>query len=70
MARTKEIRYIHSQTINTGNFENVKVEIGEVVELEKGDDVKKEYQRLVSRVTKLAEAEVSKYEDRSGKSKK
>lgn len=55
MSRTKEIHYATSITVNLGNYENAKVEIGEVVELEKGDDVEKETKALISRVTKTAE---------------
>lgn len=64
MSRTKEIHYSMSITINLGNYENAKVEVGEVVELEKGDDLEKETKSLVSRVTKLAESRAEKIRER------
>ena len=55
MSRTKEIHFSTSITVNLGNYENAKVEVGEIVELEAGDDREKETKSLISRVTKLAE---------------
>lgn len=63
MAVVKEFNYSVVVTVNMGNYESVKVEVGETVEMEPLDtkdnyeDAKK---ALVKRVTKLANAEADK----------
>lgn len=55
LSRTKELHYTMSVTVNLSNYENARIEVGEIVELEKGDDRDAEMKSLISRVTKLAE---------------
>ena len=38
MAKVKEISVTYARTVNLGNFESLRIEMGEVVALEKGDD--------------------------------
>ena len=37
MAKTKEISVLYSRTVNLGNFESLKIELGEVVTLDAKD---------------------------------
>lgn len=57
MAKTKELTFNVTLTVNLGHYESAKVEVGEVVELEEDDDAKKEMARLVKRVKGVVEHE-------------
>lgn len=57
MAKTKELKYSVCLTINLGNYESAKIEVGESIDIEDGDDVKKEMARMIKRVKAVAEAE-------------
>ncbi len=48
--RVKEIISNQSVTINTGNFENQKINYGEVWEIEAGDDIKETQKELCNHV--------------------
>ena len=56
--RTKELSFAVGATINLGNFNSARVDVSEVIELDKGDDVELEYSRLKERVAKRLDQEV------------
>lgn len=60
--KIKSISYTKSQTINTGNFENTKIEIGYTLELDSDDDVQDERKKLIKSVNKALAAEVGQIE--------
>ncbi len=57
MAKIKELKFQVSITANLGNYESVKIEVGESVDLEPGDNAAKEMARLVKRVKAVANEE-------------
>lgn len=58
VARTKEIHFGISGTVNLGNFESIRVEYSETMELERGEDVATVRKNLRSRVKRVVEDEV------------
>ena len=53
MSRVKEIISNQSVTINTGNFENQKINYGEVWEIEQGDNLEDTQKELCNHVYKV-----------------
>lgn len=60
MAKTKELRCFLALTVNLGNYESAKIEVGEIVELEEDDDPKRELARLLKRTESTVEEEAKK----------
>ena len=58
MAITKEVSVIYSRTINLGNFESVRIELGEVVTLEKADSAEEVRKEAFTRVKSEVSAQV------------
>jgi hypothetical protein len=58
VAKIKNIHYGMAATINMGNFENVRVEYGETVELSPEDDVPAKRNALLKRVERIVEEQV------------
>ena len=58
MATTKEFSVTYSRTINLGNFESVRIELGEVVALEKSDNVEEVKKETFARVKSEVSAQV------------
>lgn len=52
MAKAKYIRVSYMRTINTGNYENVKLEAELELELELEDNVEEEYKKAYNTVAK------------------
>ena len=71
MSKVVQIRYVETHTINTGNYSSVKVELEGVVELEDGDDAKREYRKLIKQVEEQLKSQIEKHEEvASGKGDK
>ena len=60
MAITKTLTYAIGQTINTGNFNSVRIDFSETVELEPGDDRETVATELRNRVVTRLVTEASK----------
>ena len=60
MAKTKELRFTVSITVNLGNYESARLEVGESIDLEEGDDPKEEMAQMVKRVKRVASREAGK----------
>jgi hypothetical protein len=58
VARTKNISYSMAATVNMGNFENVRVEYGETVEVSPEDDLPAKRNALLKRVERIVEEQV------------
>lgn len=50
MARTDKLFYQQGATINIGNYESVRVDVGEGITIEAGDDIEREWDELKDRV--------------------
>lgn len=59
-----------SLTVNLGNYESARLEVGESIDLEPGDDPKKEMARMVKRVKRVANEEAEKLREELGHEKK
>lgn len=59
---------ILARTINVGNFSNVKIEVGEEIDISSNDDAEKTYEqlkiKLMKRLTSLEKEVVKKYKSK------
>lgn len=69
MAKTKELKFLVSLTVNLGNYESAKIEIGESIDIEDGDDPADEMAQMVKRVKRVANKEAEKIRKELGKEK-
>jgi hypothetical protein len=58
MAKLEELSFSLGATVNLGNFESTRVDVGMRVSLEEGDSPKEEYAKLKAKVGSLVTAEV------------
>lgn len=60
MSEVKEIRVEYGETVNTGNFENIKVTVSMTKTLTEGESPKEEVQKSLAGLRSLLKSEVAK----------
>ena len=69
MGKVKEISVNYSRTVNLGNFESVKIDIGEVVTVGPKDDAETVCAEAFARVKKEVSAHVRAIKEKAGSGK-
>ena len=66
MAKVKEISVNYSRTVNIGNFESLRIEIGEIVTLDAKDDAETVRAEAFARVKREVSVHVRAIKEKAG----